>query len=384
MQKSFFRNLITGCLAAVLTLSLCAGTAMAAPENETDRKVGITKTLKIAEGITTPDATFTFNFVEKGDAPVIPDATVSYSAEDKPGAGTSTLTKDSNNIFQGVEFKHAGEYKYTVSESKTGFTATEGVDEMTYDQTSYEMTVLVKNKTGEAGGVYITDVFFAKLDENQDPVGEKESGTQGTGENEDTNYYNLFTNTYTKKAGTIDPENPDQPDPDAKSLTIGKEVAGEYADKTKDFTFNVTLTRSSTDKAESYIGKVEDTDYTFVPDIATTVTLRHGQSLTFDNLPAGTKYNVTETGTENYSAVYAGKANGEAISGSAEKAADLTALSILVGEKTNNNTYTNTYDDASISPTGIIVNNLPFIMMILVAVLAFVGYVFNKKRNNVR
>ena len=51
----------------------------------------------------------------------------------------------------------------------------------------------------------------------------------------------------------------------------------------------------------------------------------------------------------------------------------------LVGENENKVVFENHYDDIPI--TGIIMNNLPFILLIGVAVLAFGALVFLKKRS---
>ena len=51
---------------------------------------------------------------------------------------------------------------------------------------------------------------------------------------------------------------------------------------------------------------------------------------------------------------------------------------MLVGEKTNTGTMTNKYQD--ITPTGLIVNNLPFVLMGAVAVAGMVLYGTAKRK----
>ena len=53
-------------MAGMLTMSLCAGTAVMAEEVQvpTVGQAGVTKNLHIAEGITVPDTTFTFNITQ--------------------------------------------------------------------------------------------------------------------------------------------------------------------------------------------------------------------------------------------------------------------------------------------------------------------------------
>jgi len=56
--------------------------------------------------------------------------------------------------------------------------------------------------------------------------------------------------------------------------------------------------------------------------------------------------------------------------------ADFTQTSILVGEKTNDNTITNSLPN--VTPTGLLIDNLPFILMIGLGLAGFV--VLSKKR----
>ena len=69
MKKTFLKNQLTASIAAVTALSVFRGVPTFADDNdvatakatgETSAKVSINKVLNIAEGITTPEATFTF------------------------------------------------------------------------------------------------------------------------------------------------------------------------------------------------------------------------------------------------------------------------------------------------------------------------------------
>ena len=50
----------------------------------------------------------------------------------------------------------------------------------------------------------------------------------------------------------------------------------------------------------------------------------------------------------------------------------------LVGENENKVTFTNTYKDVAV--TGIVMNNLPFILLVAVAIVAFVSLAVVKRR----
>ena len=403
MKKTFLKKLVTASIAAVTALSVFRGVPTFADDNdvatakatgETSAKVSINKVLNIAEGITTPEATFTFTFTPKtgtssNGAPYetidstngqITDKNVSYSGTDVLTTGQTSIKKETGDIFREVNYTHAGEYVYTVAEKQNvGWKVIQKngspIDFMTYDNRNYEMHVIVKNKT--TGGTYISSVYFKQVSPSVNgKVKPSESGT--------TYKYDLFTNIYRKNAGKItDPNepNPNKPnvskvDPNAKSLVIKKVVSGATADKSKDFTFKLTFTKASTETSQSITGKIGETSKTFVYGQETTITLRHDQSLVFDTIPAGTRYKLVETGSQGYTASAAYKENGASKTQAGAVSTNFTQDSILVGEKPNDNTITNNLPD--VTPTGLLIDNLPFILMIGLGLAGFV--VLSKKR----
>lgn len=403
MKKTFLKKLVTASIAAVTALSVFRGVPTFADDNdvatakatgETSAKVSINKVLNIAEGITTPEATFTFTFTPKtgtssNGAPyeTISDSNgkiaaknVVYSKSDLLQPNQTSIKKDTGNIFESVTYTHAGEYVYTVAETQNVGWAqilknSVPIDSMTYDNRNYEMHVIVKNKT--TGGTYISSVYFKQVSPSVNgKVKPSESGT--------TYKYDLFTNIYRKNAGKItDPNepNPNKPnvskvDPNAKSLVIKKVVSGATADKSKDFTFKLTFTKASTETSQSITGKIGETSKTFVYGQETTITLRHDQSLVFDTIPAGTRYKLVETGSQGYTASAAYKENGASKNQAGTVSTNFTQDSILIGEKPNDNTITNSLPD--VTPTGLLIDNLPFILMIGLGLAGFV--VLSKKR----
>lgn len=403
MKKTFLKKLVTASIAAVTALSVFRGVPTFADDNdvatakatgETSAKVSINKVLNIAEGITTPEATFTFTFTPKtgtssNGAPYetidssngqITDKNVSYSGTDVLATGQTNIKKETGDIFREVNYTHAGEYVYTVAEKQNvGWNVIQKngspIDFMTYDNRNYEMHVIVKNKT--TGGTYISSVYFKQVSPSVNgKVKPSESGT--------TYKYDLFTNIYRKNAGKItDPNepNPNKPnvskvDPNAKSLVIKKVVSGATADKSKDFTFKLTFTKASTETSQSITGKIGETSKTFVYGQETTITLRHDQSLVFDTIPAGTRYKLVETGSQGYTASATYKENGASKNQAGTVSTNFTQDSILIGEKPNDNTITNSLPD--VTPTGLLIDNLPFILMIGLGLAGFV--VLSKKR----
>lgn len=403
MKKTFLKKLVTASIAAVTALSVFRGVPTFADDNdvatakatgETSAKVSINKVLNIAEGITTPEATFTFTFTPKtgtssNGAPYetidssngqITDKNVSYSGTDVLATGQTSIKKETGDIFREVNYTHAGEYVYTVAEKQNvGWKVIQKngspIDFMTYDNRNYEMHVIVKNKT--TGGTYISSVYFKQVSPSVNgKVKPSESGT--------TYKYDLFTNIYRKNAGKItDPNepNPNKPnvskvDPNAKSLVIKKVVSGATADKSKDFTFKLTFTKASTEDKTSIEGKIGNVSKTFEYGKETIITLHHDQSLVFDTIPAGTRYKLVETGSQGYTASAAYWENGVSKTQTGRISADFTQNSVLVGEKVNKNTITNSVQD--VTPTGLLIDNLPFILMIGLGLAGFV--VLSKKR----
>ena len=403
MKKTFLKKLVTASIAAVTALSVFRGVPTFADDNdvatakatgETSAKVSINKVLNIAEGITTPEATFTFTFTPKtgtssNGAPyeTISDSNgkiaaknVVYSKSGLLQPNQTSIKKDTGNIFESVTYTHAGEYVYTVAETQNVGWAqilknSVAIDSMTYDNRSYEMHVIVKNK--QSSGVYISSVYF-KLVSTSSTAKVKPS------EKGELYKYDLFVNTYRKNAGKI--TNPNEPTPNkpkpenfnpgAKSLVIKKLVEGDSADKTKDFTFKLTFTKASTDDQGTFVGQVGSTSYTFENGKEKTITLHHDQSLVFDNLPAGTRYKLVESGSQGYKATASYNENGVIRNQTGTASADFTQTSILVGEKTNDNTITNSLPN--VTPTGLLIDNLPFILMIGLGLAGFV--VLSKKR----
>ncbi|MFM9319637.1 Spy0128 family protein [Streptococcus sp. ST16] len=404
MKKTFFKKLFTASIAAITALSVFRGVPTFADENadatatasgENSVQVAINKTLHIAEGITTPTATFTFTFTEKdgtssNGAPyqrgvTIPSRSVQYSKTDIPTA--DKIVKPTENIFDGVIYEHAGEYVYEVKETKSGWNPIKkdgvDIDAMKYDDRSYEMHVLVKNKSN--GGTYISSVYFKQIGISNAP---KKEPSDKVGSFK----YDLFDNTYTKDGGKIDPKDPDpsnptQVNPLTQSLKILKKVDGNYGDKSKDFNFRFTVKLPSTNATSAKpVTKITvnisgtqeeltvgDDNTTFSKEFS----LKHGQDFTISNIPAGSRYTITEVGTKGYTASANYKENGDdKTKADGIQATDFTMSNILIGEKTNDNTITNKFQD--VTPTGLLIDNLPFILMIGLGLAGFV--VLSKKR----
>lgn len=400
-------------MAAMMTATMFLGSfsasaadpAQSTGTEDNPAQVKIVKTLKYADGITEPNEQFNFTFTKVSVDDVTTaealatmpalSASVAFSDDtgkynDESTAGLNVVSKQSANIFDGKTFPHAGVYVYTVEE--TGDDANGyGMD---YSEAVYTMRVYVKNGTN---GTYVASVTAEKTTDDDGTAitdGEKVDPTPDDNPADGISNEFAFVNVFTKQGGSEGDDNekpdpiPDETDPEypeylekIASLVIDKTVAGEYGDKTMDFNFSITLTKSPTAEDSTYTAKIYTRGTATAVDTKTVTsgtpcefTLKDNQMLIFEDLPAGTTYNVTETTVAKYTATTELVANGVTTSGNE------IINNALVGEKDNYARYTNTFDDSSVTPTGIIINNLPFILMIVIAGAGIVLFVISRRR----
>lgn len=192
---------------------------------------------------------------------------------------------------------------------------------------------------------------------------------------------NAFNNTY--GAGTT-----------VNSVELKKTVHGNFGDLGKDFTFNVTFHKAAnTTKyapiaftVESQNRKVYevDTDGNVTTTAVTeleydktyNVTLKHGETITFGNLPADVTYTMTENGKVFTDGVY-----------------KVDSIYNVTGEKTEDNKGTVTASATTAkeeivntnqeSPDmGVVLDNAPYIAMLAIVAIGGVALMLNKRRRD--
>lgn len=334
------------------TMLLSMGTTVFAageptvPNVNQNGQVPITKEFEMADGLKTPAATFKFTATSTTpDALQATITDVTYQAGETGTLkdGKYVISKDTAISFTG-NWKHAGEYVYTVTESKEN-----PISNVTYDTSSYTLRVYVINGTN---GLEI----------------EKITAQGATGKTDKI----LFTNTYAKNDAT---------------LTIEKNTTGTYADKTKEFNFEITFTKSPMSDQTTFAGKIGSEPVECTAGTAKPFTLADGEQLVFSNLPVGTTYVVKEleasdgytpsvTVVENKTTTLTNKTVAQ--EGDALDTLKQDGTKNLVGENENKVTFTNTHK--GVVPTGILMNNLPFILLVAVAIVAFVSLAVIKRR----
>lgn len=320
---------------------------------------------------------FTATQVKKGTGIITADAEVtipdiSFTADEaKP---TKQRVKVSF-----PEYTQAGQYEYTVTESQTADPAVaDGEHEkMIMSKAEYTMDVYVTENT--EGQYVIENIIVKKMkdDKGKDAQGKKVADIGDT----DTNGFN-FTNTYVQEAGTG--TNPTTPDPDYTnfgSLNVSKTISvpkGVQADTAKQFDFTATFKfPAGTDAATLGGVKGNGATITIGQDGTYSFKLKTTESMKFTGVPVGTEIAVTESGTANYKGSAAVVINGAAqdtITASKYDEA-ITVSNKTLGKAKNTVDVTNTYN--YVPTTGIIMNTLPYVLMIAlcgVALIAFVGF----------
>lgn len=162
-------------------------------------------------------------------------------------------------------------------------------------------------------------------------------------------------------------------------LTVTKNVTGNMADLDEEFTFQMSITGDYDDDKITYKkgtteGKLSElTDNKF--------TLGNGESIVFSGIPAGAKVTVTETGAEDYkTTVDVSNTPTEAVALAAETGSVATKSgSVDIDATAHTITFTNTKEIPV--NTGVILDTLPYVLM-LIAVGGGVVAFFLRKRHH--
>ena len=237
-------------------------------------------------------------------------------------------------------YTKAGIYKYTIAETAG---ETQGVS---YTNGTIEVSVLVEYDYDDADN----DGYGLKATVGVTSSGGSKSGT--------------FTNTY--KLG---------------SLKVSKEVSGNMASKTQKFDIDVTFTSDQEVLSEiSYGGdktiainnwtKGEDSD---VWTVTKTISIAHGEDVTFSNIPEEVTYSVAEQDKH-----FALDATGsDPATGYSVKYTDADENKTIAVNETDEVTVTNT--KGTNVDTGIILDSAPYILLLAFAAMG-VFAVVSKKR----
>ena len=305
--------------------------------------------------------------------------------------GTSSVTKQSTNVIAGLTWTKPGVYKYNVAETKdtADLSADPEKDEIAYDASNYELAVYV---TYDANGDLTATGGVSKVDPKDPTKSEKVTSTPVTPTDPTVDGDKTPAVVPTPAAGTFNFENkysittskvPDEIKTGKEGpFWISKTVAGKLADQAKEFDFNILITPSKL-TAQKYTVYVKNAKgetkiaagQEVIPGTPTLVKLAHGDVAYFTEITVGEQVTVTETDTPDYAETSITNLIGDA----GTKGLEVKGLLAATGNQAE---YTNTFDGPDVTPTGILMNNLPYLALIVAGVAGLGFYFVNKRRHN--
>jgi len=340
-------------------------------------------------------------------------------------ADTKSVVKETANFLNGKTsadwVNGEGIYRYTVSETGSGITApgsstTPPTEWTTYSGAEYEIDIWVEKDVDD--NLYVKYVCAKTvadyIDEyyEGDPGGSKVDPTPGgsnsTPGNSITDGFSqvIFTNKYWKTTGG------GEDDHSKSALDISKTVTGNGADRNKYFFFDIKVTQpslipeapgteiykayimagntivNSTDNYAGYKTDSKGKDYIeFTSGQTVTVKLKDGEKLAFADLHVGANVEVEEAAVATYVPKYERSFPEDAVStadndntlwGFPRDPGDTGKHYTIDGTNANTVKFTNTR--TGVTPTGIEVNDLPYFVMIGVALAGLLVFIAFKAR----
>lgn len=308
----------------------------------------------LAEGVTPSEAkVLEFKKIyttTAGETPAtIPSETLSFTVEAAAGNPDTTMISIEDTVVSASPatitinvpaYDKVGKYNYTVKENAGN---TQGV---TYSQSEFGVQVFVAYDDNNPNQLVSTVSFTTKVGDTTEKV------------DSITNYYDLGT------------------------LTVTKTVTGNLASHTQQFNIDVTfhaenavksqITGAATINASDWVADDVNGGYS----VTKTVQLAHDDVATFSNIPAGVTYTVTEQAQHT-----AADATGS------NAAAGYTVKYKVGNEEKNSGTITaDTTSAVSVEnskgaevETGITTDNLPYIVLMGIVVLAGVAMIAKRR-----
>ena len=253
---------------------------------------------------------------------------------------------------------------------------------MIMSKAEYTMDVYV---TDGENGPAVSNIIVNKVKDDKgktiDNKGKVDIG------NTDTNDFN-FTNTYVQEAGTgTDPTTPDPTYKDNGSLKVSKTVVNANGTTTTtsddEFAFTATFAFPAGTDAKT-LGGIKDAnggDVTLAEGGTYTFKLKANGNMKFTGVPVGTTITVKESAAKNYKGSAVITINGTQLTpvSATKYSTELTVVNNeKLGQKQNTVAVTNTYNDVPV--TGIIMNTLPYVLMIALCGAALMAFVAFKRR----
>lgn len=338
---------------------------------EDTESVNIWKQLKIGgnNGATAPAETYNFTVVLDADSSNYPSDYAPPAIVSSFGISfmATDVTTNTGHELTLPDYTRVGTYVYKISETKGGSLG------VTYDETPVYMVVTVLTD-GEDFYRYVA-LRKGSVD------GRKVGGNEG-----EEGYVPAFTNIFdattpTPPQTTPTPGGGDDPtDTNTTGLSLKKTVSGNSGDRLQYFPFEVTFTIPDGKIYNGTIGisggsnSSNPTNATFRDTTngtsKVTVYLKADETITFSNVPVGMQYSIKETNTYNHTATSAGFTS----------AFTSNTLSNTVVTSENHKEVINNDKDQTI-PTGVSLDSLPYVIMLVTVAAAAMLIVLKKKAN---
>ena len=336
------KKLLSLALALIMVLTLTVAVAAEDPADMTQVTIDVTYTATNT-GTTSPAETFSFSVVKTS----VSHAAAGVTTEDMPNIAVGGVAFVEGEAAQGGtmvkpmtitlppvdDFPSVGIYTYTI-QPQEGTTA--GVAYYTKDIRLVITVIETADGQRRIAAIHT------------------ESGEPG-----DTEKSNDIEYTYS-----------------AGSLDVKKVVTGNLGDRDKEFNVTVTFTAPAGKEVKSVISYTDGTAKTIETSAWTekdgskqaevTIALKHDETVTFTNIPYDVTYEVVE-------ADYTSEANGKY---DAAKY-DFTDTAKKIDSATDTVTITN--NKGTNVDTGVVLDSLPYILLIAVAVVGVVAFTAKKR-----
>lgn len=388
MKLDVLKRLLRAAAAVIVTTALCFGIVNPALAKEESSDVAMPKVtvdnkIIAPEGVTVPSLTYkyVFDFVDKdGDqayegAPEITIEDVKRKQDDRSeienkidfGDIMTTVEDEEESVFVNAP---AGVYTYTVSRITTNPPKSEDGYTYTPSTETYTMKIYIINAPRGLTSPYGGDTYI-------DSITITPAGEEG---NEKAKVDSLeFIDQLTRTGGNGDNGTITL----RKLVKEGKENA--YADKEKNFTFtfridaiaeNVNRDAITIESDNEEDGAWSSNEAVLKAGDTYTIKLRDGESVDIKGLPYGTVYTITEEMADNglYTATSTGKDN------TTGKVFEKNSVTNAVLSDTLGNDLTVTNTRETVTPTGIFIDNLPFILLIVIGAAGIGAYLFSRRR----
>lgn len=349
------KKLFAGVVAAAMiaTMSFPAFAAVSFSENPVT-KIELAKKYNVATGTTAPaeNLGFKMTFWKSEDVATAGAANAisresTYYADFTNGGTVSSLTKtNTKNIeidLTQLGINKVGKYYFKIQEvagNKAG---------VTYDGHTRVLLVSAVNDVDADKKLNSNNIkFYAalyELGEDGETLGSKIEGSDA------------FENSYGTSTSKI------------TKITLSKEVRGEFADREREFTFNIVLKPATGKTKDDYVGATvvkngEAETWAIDESVTHTVTLKHGGTFVINNLPEGVTYTITEDFNDSNWTTKVGSTETKVASGTVNEDAVVE--------------YVNKHN--GVPDTGVILDNAPYMLMLAVVAGAAMTLVIKKRR----